>query len=421
MPFKFNPLTGQFDLVNSTSAGSATGPTGATGVTGPTGPQGTAGTNATLTGATGPTGITGPTGPTGSQGIQGTAGANGSQGTAGVNGVTGPTGPTGAQGTAGTNAVLTGATGPTGVTGPTGAQGTAGSNGSQGTAGVNGVTGPTGITGVTGPTGTSSLGAYAYVTSAAPTATSATILTMMGLGATATPVGSGIMSFDVEGAIINSIPGGTGSVALYSGTGAAPANGANATGTNGVLQGLTLSFRSATGASLFPFSLAATQTGMSLNQQYWFDIAASRTSTGTISPQNVSLNAVEVGAGSRGSTGVTGVTGSPLAPRVASTTSSATPTPNADTTDIFELTAQTATAAFQAPSGTPVDGQKLMVQIYALGTAQAITWSGTGFTGAGVGGASLPSTTTASKYSNIGFQYVTANSLNRWLCIAVLP
>lgn len=38
MALKFNPLTGQFDLVNPSGSGS--GATGATGPTGPTGPAG---------------------------------------------------------------------------------------------------------------------------------------------------------------------------------------------------------------------------------------------------------------------------------------------------------------------------------------------------------------------------------------------
>jgi hypothetical protein len=104
-------------------------------------------------------------------------------------------------------------------------------------------------------------------------------------------------------------------------------------------------------------------------------------------------------------------------PSVASTTSSATPAPNADTTDLFELTAQAATAAFAIPSGTPSDGQKLMIQIKDNATFRAITWSSA--TGGYVaGGVALPSTTVTSKYLHVGFMYVTANTLNKWMCIA---
>lgn len=121
--------------------------------------------------------------------------------------------------------------------------------------------------------------------------------------------------------------------------------------------------------------------------------------------------------GANGVTGATGTTGNiPSLLRVASTTSSATPTPNADTTDQFELTAQTATAAFQQPSGSPVDGQKLIVQMFAA-TGQTISWSATGYTGSA--GAALPLSLTTGTYKNIGFIYMTANSLNRWMCVAV--
>jgi len=104
------------------------------------------------------------------------------------------------------------------------------------------------------------------------------------------------------------------------------------------------------------------------------------------------------------------------APRVASTTSSATPTPNSDTTDEFVLTAQAATAAFQPPSGSPVQGQKLWVQLVDDGTARALTWS------SATGGYSqnsivLPSTTVSSTYLNLGFIYTTANSLNKWILV----
>ncbi len=120
------------------------------------------------------------------------------------------------------------------------------------------------------------------------------------------------------------------------------------------------------------------------------------------------------GTGVTGPTGPTGATTLPALLRVASTTSSATPTPNADTTDQFELTAQTVTAAFADPSGSPVDGQNLVIQIIDNGTIHPLTFT-TGYT---AGGVALPSTTVTSKYLHLGFKYVTANSLNKWLLIA---
>lgn len=139
--------------------------------------------------------------------------------------------------------------------------------------------------------------------------------------------------------------------------------------------------------------------------------------TGVTGPQGVTGPTGPTGAAST-VTGPTGGTGSYTTPRVASTTSSATPTPNVDTTDIFELTAQAVTAAFGVPAGSPVDGQKFIVQIIDDGSARAITWSQAtgGYTG--TNDVLLPSTTIISKYLNVGFMYITANSLNKWLCIA---
>lgn len=119
-------------------------------------------------------------------------------------------------------------------------------------------------------------------------------------------------------------------------------------------------------------------------------------------------------AGSTGTTGGTGATGTPM-PRVSSTTSSSTPTPNADTTDLYCLTALAATATFGAPTGTPVNGQKLMVRIKDNGSAQ-----GLGFNAAYVaGGIGLPTTTVAGKIMTLGFMYNTDNSLNKWMLIAL--
>ncbi len=104
-----------------------------------------------------------------------------------------------------------------------------------------------------------------------------------------------------------------------------------------------------------------------------------------------------------------------IAPLVTSATSSATPTPNADTTSLFCLTAQAAAAAFATPSGTPVNGQELTIRIKDNGTARAITWS----SAYAEGGAPLPSTTLLSKILTAYFIYNTDNTLNKWQCVRV--
>jgi hypothetical protein len=124
--------------------------------------------------------------------------------------------------------------------------------------------------------------------------------------------------------------------------------------------------------------------------------------------------------GSLGATGASGATGPTgyVQPRVTSQAtagSGGSAQPNADTTDIFKLTAQNAQVDFKTPSGTPVDGQKLMIEILATGATRTIGW-GTGYTAAG---AVLPTVGKTGKKVTCGFEYDTSNSLNTWLLIGV--
>lgn len=102
-----------------------------------------------------------------------------------------------------------------------------------------------------------------------------------------------------------------------------------------------------------------------------------------------------------------------LSPRVVSTASSATPTPNADITDLYDITALAANATFGAPTGAPVNGQKLMIRIKDNGTARTLAWNAAYVEG----GAALPTTTTLSKILYVLLVYNTANALNKWQCV----
>jgi hypothetical protein len=66
-----------------------------------------------------------------------------------------------------------------------------------------------------------------------------------------------------------------------------------------------------------------------------------------------------------------------------------------------------------APTGTPVDGNKLMFRILDNGTARALTWDAT-YT---VIGTTLPTTTTANKTTYVGCVYNANNT--RWDVVAV--
>lgn len=101
-------------------------------------------------------------------------------------------------------------------------------------------------------------------------------------------------------------------------------------------------------------------------------------------------------------------------PRVTAIVSNAAPTPNADLTDLYDITALAESATVGSPTGTPANGQKLQIRIKDNGVARALSWNAAYV----AGGAALPTTTSAGKIMNLGFQYNTANSLNKWQLIA---
>lgn len=83
----------------------------------------------------------------------------------------------------------------------------------------------------------------------------------------------------------------------------------------------------------------------------------------------------------------------PLVSRVQSVASAATVTPNADTDDMVKITAQAAALALANPTGTPTEGQGMVIRIKDNGTARAITYD----TEYRVVGVTAPSTTVISK------------------------
>lgn len=102
-----------------------------------------------------------------------------------------------------------------------------------------------------------------------------------------------------------------------------------------------------------------------------------------------------------------------VTPRTNTVASSATPSINTDTTDIFTITALATaiTSMTTNLTGTPVNGQKLVIRIKDDGTARAITW-GASFASRG---ATLPTTTTLSKYTYIELLWNSTASV--WDCI----
>tara|TARA_R110001599_G_scaffold324626_1_gene536557 strand:- start:1801 stop:3204 length:1404 start_codon:yes stop_codon:yes gene_type:complete len=103
----------------------------------------------------------------------------------------------------------------------------------------------------------------------------------------------------------------------------------------------------------------------------------------------------------------------PTDPRVVSNVSTATLTINSSTTDQSVITAQTEALTIAEPTGSPVDGRKLIIRIKDNGTAIGITFNAI-FTAIGV---TLPTTTTISKVLYIGCIY--NSNTTTWDVIAV--
>lgn len=101
-------------------------------------------------------------------------------------------------------------------------------------------------------------------------------------------------------------------------------------------------------------------------------------------------------------------------PRTTTETSSATPTINTDNTDIHTITALATaiTSMTTNLSGTPVNGQKLIIRITDSGSGQNITW-GASFESMG---ATLPTAITASKTRYVGLIY--SSTTSKWQCVA---
>lgn len=112
-------------------------------------------------------------------------------------------------------------------------------------------------------------------------------------------------------------------------------------------------------------------------------------------------------------TGTETLTNKRVTPRFVSEASNATPTPNADTTDMYALTALAAGATFASPSGTPTSGQRMMIRIKDNGTARTLAWNAI-YRAIGV---TLPTTTVISKTMYVGIVYNGADT--RWDVLAV--
>ena len=100
-------------------------------------------------------------------------------------------------------------------------------------------------------------------------------------------------------------------------------------------------------------------------------------------------------------------------PIVTSAASASSLTPDISASDVYAYTALAAGLTINAPTGTPLDGDKLIFRLLDNGTSRALTWNGT-YTVIGV---TLPTATTISKTTYVGCIYNANNT--RWDVIAV--
>jgi len=132
------------------------------------------------------------------------------------------------------------------------------------------------------------------------------------------------------------------------------------------------------------------------------DKAASKTGTETLTNKTLTSPVITNKSSTGTDSGTETLTSKRITRREITIASHATPTPTSDTADIYTITAQTAAAAFAVPSGTPTQGQTLLIRIKDNGTARALSWNAIYRAGTDV---ALPTTTVLSKTLYVGLIY----------------
>ena len=166
--------------------------------------------------------------------------------------------------------------------------------------------------------------------------------------------------------------------------------------------------------SNFNFKIAgddSTQRTISLNETIKF-VGAGGISTAADAEGNITITATSTPTITGGS-----ITGARINPRaVAAGSTSGTLTPNGDTTDVFNAFGLTGAITVATPSGTPLDGQRLILRFEDNGSGRGITWTTSSGAYRAVG-ATLPTTTVASKVTYVGCVYNSTDVF--WDAIAV--
>lgn len=120
------------------------------------------------------------------------------------------------------------------------------------------------------------------------------------------------------------------------------------------------------------------------------DTTLARVSAGVISVEGVTIPSIS---------STSTLTNKRITKRVVTTADDATAVIDVDVTDVYELSAVANATEFTL-TGTPTDGQQLIIRFKDAGTTKGLTW--TGFTVIGV---VLPTDTTAGKWHYVGCTY----------------
>ena len=117
-----------------------------------------------------------------------------------------------------------------------------------------------------------------------------------------------------------------------------------------------------------------------------------------------------------GTTDTQTLTNKRVTPRIGTVSSASTITPTGDASDQYNVTALAVNPTIATPSGTPTDGQRLLLRIKDNGTSRSLTWT----TSAGAyraQGVTLPTATTISTPLFVGCIWNAQDSF--WDVVAV--